>query len=425
MSKIKKVKAREILDSRGTPTLEVEVELSSGMIGRAAVPSGASTGAHEALELRDQDPKRYFGKGVLKAIDNVNTIIARAVVGLSMDDRTVIEKKLKELDPTPNKSKLGANAILGVSLASVKAQAQHEDLPLYQYLNDQEDYSLPVPLMNVLNGGAHADNGVDVQEFMIVPHGQKNFREALRCGAEVFHNLKTILKKRGLVTAVGDEGGFAPHLKGNAEALTLICEAIELSGYKLGQDVSLALDVAATEFFKDGSYHWEKENLTAAQLIAVYQDWRKKFPIVSIEDGLSEDDWEGWKTLTETMGRSTQLVGDDLFVTNPERITRGIEGHIANAVLIKVNQIGSLSQTEEAVRIAKQGEYATVMSHRSGETEDTTIADLAVALQCEQIKTGSLCRGERTAKYNQLLRIEDELGTHAKFLGRKAFKAVE
>lgn len=424
MSTIKRVHAREIIDSRGLPTLEVEVELTSGLIGRAAVPSGASTGAHEALELRDQDPKRFLGKGVLRAVENVNSIIAKGVLGLSVDDRKIVEKRLLELDPTPNKSKLGANAILGVSLACVKAAALHNDVPLYRFISDRKSYKLPVPLMNVLNGGAHADNGVDVQEFMIVPVVGGSFRESLRAGCEVFHNLKQILKSRKLVTAVGDEGGFAPMLKSNVEALKLLSEAIEKSGYKLGQEICLALDVAATEFYKDGKYAWEGQQLTSSEMISIYQGWSEQYPIVSIEDGLAEDDWQGWSDLTKQTGSRLQLVGDDLFVTNPTRIARGLKDHVANAVLIKVNQIGSLGETEAAVTMAQGAGYATVMSHRSGETEDTTIADLAVALGCQQIKTGSLCRGERTAKYNQLLRIEEELTAQsaAEYYGTKAFK---
>ena len=423
MSTIKRVHAREIIDSRGLPTLEVEVELTSGLMGRAAVPSGASTGAHEALELRDQDARRFLGKGVLKAVTNVNTVIARAVMGLSINDRSIVEKRLLELDPTPNKSQLGANAILGVSLASVKAGATHNDIPLYRFISDRPKYKMPVPLMNVLNGGAHADNGMDVQEFMIVPVCGESFRESLRAGCEVFQNLKKILKNRKLVTAVGDEGGFAPMLQSNAEALKLLAEAIETSGYKLGQDICLALDVAATEFYSDGKYTWEGQALSPTEMISIYKGWTEQYPIVSIEDGLAEDDWQGWAALTQQIGSRTQLVGDDLFVTNPTRIARGLKEHVANSVLIKVNQIGSLSETEAAVSLAQGAGYSTVMSHRSGETEDTTIADLAVALNCQQIKTGSLCRGERTAKYNQLLRIEEELlnQSSVEFYGRSAF----
>lgn len=422
MSSIQHVHAREILDSRGQPTVEVEVTLSSGMTGRAAVPSGASTGAHEALELRDKDAKRYAGKGVLKAVQHVNTVIAPALRGIDIEDRPALEKHLLDLDNTPNKAKLGANAILGVSLACAHAGALHNDLPLYRYLRSQDRYSMPVPLMNVINGGAHADNGLNVQEFMIVPLAGGSFREALRIGAEIFHVLKGILKNRKLVTAVGDEGGFAPMLTANAEALKLLAEAVEKAGYRLGEDVGFALDVAATELFQEGRYVWEGQNLSATDLISTYKQWCDQYPILSIEDGLAEDDWQGWVQLTAQLGSRVQLVGDDLFVTNVQRIRQGIREKAANAVLIKVNQIGSLSETELAISTARESRYATVMSHRSGETEDTTIADLAVAFGCEQIKTGSLCRSERIAKYNQLLRIEEQLGAKGSYYpGKKAF----
>lgn len=416
MNEITSCHAREILDSRGNPTIEVEILLASGASARAAVPSGASTGAHEAVELRDGD-KRYLGKGVRKAISNVNEVIAPEILGRIASEQVAIDGLLCELDGTPNKAKLGANAILGVSLACAKAAALTAGLPLFRYVGGSNAYRLPVPLMNVVNGGAHADNGVDVQEFMIVPCVQEKFSESLRAGAEIFHTLKKILNKKGLSTGVGDEGGFAPRLKNNREALDLLMEAIEGAGYKPGQDVFLALDVAATELFKDGKYRWEGGTLTSTELGKVYSSWMQAFPLVSIEDGFSEDDWAGWKAFTAAEGSRVQLVGDDLFVTNPERVARGIKEQAANALLVKVNQIGTLSETCDAVALAQRNRMRTVMSHRSGETEDATIADLAVALSCQQIKTGSLCRGERTAKYNQLLRIEEELGPTARYWG--------
>lgn len=420
-SKIASLKAREILDSRGTPTLEVEIETEGGLRSRAAVPSGASTGAHEALELRDKDPKRYHGKGVMKAVNNVREICAPAVKGMDTREWRAIDKKLIELDGTDSKSKLGANAILGVSLAAAKAGALSAKEDLYKFLGGDQAVKLPVPLMNIINGGAHANNGLDIQEFMIVPTCGGSFREALRAGSEIFQTLKKILDEEGHSVAVGDEGGFAPKLKGNRQALEFALKAIEKSGYRPGEDVSLALDVAATELFKDGKYEWEGKKITPAELADIYAKWSKEFPMVSIEDGMSEDDWDGWIALTKSLGSNLQLVGDDLFVTNPKRLQDGITRKAANSILIKVNQIGSLSETHQAIQLAKQNKYSTVMSHRSGETEDTTIADLAVAFNCEQIKTGSLCRGERTAKYNQLLRIEEALGSKASYWGKNAF----
>jgi enolase len=409
-------RAREILDSRGNPTIEVDVVLVGGAHGRAAVPSGASTGAHEAVELRDGD-KRFGGKGVFKAVHNVNSVIAPAVKGFKAGEQVALDRRLLELDGTPNKGKLGANAILGVSLAAAKASAMAAGLPLYRYVGGSNAVRLPVPLMNVINGGAHADNGVDVQEFMIVPRVQNKFSESLRAGAEIFHTLKKILVKKNLATGVGDEGGFAPNLKSNREALELLMEAIEGAGYKPGHDVFLALDVAATELYENGQYRWEGGRLSSAELAKVYSSWASAFPLISIEDGFSEDDWDGWKAFTAAEGARLQLVGDDLFVTNPERVARGIKEKAANALLVKVNQIGTLTETCEAVSLAQRNRMRTIMSHRSGETEDATISDLAVALGCQQIKTGSLCRGERTAKYNQLLRIEEELGGSAQLWG--------
>jgi enolase len=424
MSEIVAIQARQILDSRGNPTVEVDVLSSSGNIGRAAVPSGASTGAHEACDLRDGDKSVYGGKGVLKAIAHVREKIAPALIGKLVADQVAIDQLMIEMDGTENKTKLGANAILGVSLACAKVAADDAGLPLYRYVGGSQAHNLPVPLMNVLNGGAHADNGLDVQEFMIVPLVNKSFSDSLRAGCEIFHTLKKILSDKGLATAVGDEGGFAPRLKNNQEALELLMTAIEKAGYKPGDNVFLASDVAATELFKDGQYQWDGKKISAAQLAEVYQTWKTKFPIASIEDGFSEDDWDGWKLVTEMLGDKMQLVGDDLFVTNPKRLTRGIEGHIANSLLVKVNQIGTLTETVEAVRLAQRNAYTTVISHRSGETEDSTIADLAVALNCQQIKTGSLCRGERTAKYNQLLRIEEQLGSTAHYWDRAAFRGL-
>jgi enolase len=421
MSTINAVFAREILDSRGNPTVEVDVLLASGVMGRAAVPSGASTGAHEAVELRDGDKNRYLGKGVVQAVNSVNEKIAGEIVGLEAFDQEGLDRAMLELDGTENKAKLGANAILGVSLATAKAAAQEAGIPLYRYVGGVSACRLPVPLMNILNGGAHADNGLDIQEFMIAPVVNGSFKESLRAGAEIFHTLKKILSTKGLSTGVGDEGGFAPKLKSNREALELVNEAISKAGYTPGKDVFLALDVAATELFEGGKYRWEGAQITGEQLGDVYRGWAKDFALVSIEDGFSEDDWESWKAFTKTEGARMQIVGDDLFVTNPKRVARGIEESAANALLVKVNQIGTLSETVEAVRLATANRMHTIMSHRSGETEDSTIADLAVALSTQQIKTGSLCRGERTAKYNQLLRIEEDLGSTAKYWGRAAF----
>jgi enolase len=410
------VRGREILDSRGNPTVEVDVVLADGTLGRAAVPSGASTGAHEAVELRDGDKNRYLGKGVTQAVANVNGPLAKAAIGLDAADQGALDAVLIKLDGTENKGSLGANAILGVSLAAAKAAAITSGLPLYRYLGGVNARVLPVPLMNILNGGSHADNNVDVQEFMIVPLGAKSFSEALRCGAEVFHNLKAVLKGKGLNTAVGDEGGFAPNLKSNEEAIEVILTAIEKAGYKPGSDVFLALDVASTEFFKDGIYTLENDSQpkkTPAQMVDFLVGWAKKYPIVSIEDGCSEDDWEGWKLLTEAIGDTCQLVGDDLFVTNTKRLKKGIDESIANSILVKVNQIGTLTETLDAVQMAQRNKYSAIISHRSGETEDATIADIAVATNAGQIKTGSASRSDRIAKYNQLLRIEQELGGDA------------
>lgn len=417
MSKITSIHAREILDSRGTPTVEVEVTLDGGLRARAAVPSGASTGAHEACELRDGDMARYHGKGVLKAITNVREKIASRLKGMDVMDQEKLDKTLIELDGTKNKTNLGANAILGVSLASARAAALSKNIPLYKHVGAGKATKLPVPLMNVLNGGAHANNGLDIQEYMVVPNIKGSFKESLRAGSEIFQTLKKILNAEGLSTAVGDEGGFAPVLKGNEYALDLLMSAIEKSGYKPGQDVFLALDVAATELFENGKYKWEGKKIEPGQLIEIYRGWSKKYPLMSIEDGFSEDDWDSWIAVTKEIGGKVQLVGDDLFVTNPERLQQGIDRKAANALLVKVNQIGTLTETAQAVRLAQSNKMRTVMSHRSGETEDTTIADLAVALDCHQIKTGSLCRSERTAKYNQLLRIEEELGSSAVYQG--------
>jgi enolase len=414
MSEIVSIHAREILDSRGFPTIEVDVLTSTGTIGRAAVPSGASTGAHEAHELRDGDKDRYMGKGVLKAVENVNNEICDALEGYDIFDQVGIDTFLMELDGTKNKTHLGANALLGVSLACAKAAATESHLPLYKYIGGVNSQQLPVPLMNVINGGAHADNGLDVQEFMIVPT-MISFKESLRAGSEIFHTLKKILSEKKLSTAVGDEGGFAPRIDSNQQALELLVQAIEKAGYKAGENVHIALDVAATELYSGGKYTWEGKKISTEELVDVYAGWCKKYPIVSIEDGLSEDDWAGWKMMTEKLGKEIQIVGDDLFVTNIERVKRGVKEGCANALLVKVNQIGTLTETIRAVQYAQAAGYNTVMSHRSGETEDVTIADLAVALNCRQIKTGSLCRGERTAKYNQLLRIEEQLVKSATF----------
>lgn len=425
MSQISTIHAREILDSRGNPTIEVEVYTTTGCMGRACVPSGASTGAHEALELRDGDSKRYLGKGVLKAVANVNDKLAPELIGVDVTQQALLDKMLLDLDGTENKAKYGANAILGVSLACAKAGAEEVGLPLYQYIGGTRTTSLPVPLMNVLNGGAHADSGLDVQEFMIVPVVGNSFRESLRAGAEIFHTLKKILSSKGLAVGVGDEGGFAPHLKSNEEALTILCEAVEKTGYKLGEEIFFALDVAATELYDSGSYTWEKKKIEGQALAEIYGSWMKRYPLVSIEDGFSEDDWASWIQFTKNMGDRVQIVGDDLFVTNPTRLQRGIDQKAANALLVKVNQIGSLTETWEAVSLAQRSGFRTIMSHRSGETEDSMIADLAVGMSCHQIKTGSLCRSERIAKYNQLLRIEEELGASARYWGRDAFQKMK
>lgn len=418
MAKIKKVFARQILDSRGNPTVEVDVILDNGIFGRAAVPSGASTGEKEALELRDQDKTRYLGKGVLKAVGNVNGEIFAKIKGLRPDHEK-IDRLLVDLDGTENKSRLGANAILGVSLAVAKSAAASSKKPLYKYLGKDKARVLPVPLMNILNGGLHADNNLDIQEFMIVPHGAPTFAEGLRWAVEVFHNLKSLLKSLGLNTSVGDEGGFAPKLSGNEEALSLIIEAINKAGYKPAEDISLALDCAASSFYKDdGGYQFEGSPKTSEELIVLYEHWVKKYPIVSIEDGLGENDWSGWKELTKRLGSKIQLVGDDLFVTNTKILKKGIAEGIANAILIKVNQIGTLTETLEAIRTAGRNKYKSIISHRSGETEDTTISHLAVASACGQIKTGSLSRTDRICKYNELLRIEEELGKRAIYAGR-------
>ncbi len=420
MTTIKSIKAREILDSRGNPTVEVDVELTDGAFGRAAVPSGASTGAFEAVELRDGG-ERYLGKGVLSAISNVQKEIAPKLIGADPFAQRTIDKLMIDLDGSANKSKLGANAILGVSLAIARAASTSKKLPLYRYLGGESADLLPVPMMNILNGGAHADTNVDIQEFMIAPIGAKNFKEALRWGAEVYHALKSVLKKRGLATSIGDEGGFAPNLDSNRAALDLIVEAINKAGFKLGSEIALAMDVAATEFYKNGHYEFEGSKLTAAEMIAYYKDLVDSYPLVSIEDPLAEDDWDGWRAITEVLGERVQLVGDDLFVTNPERLSRGIAAKTANALLVKVNQIGSLTETLDAVAMADKAGYRSMMSHRSGETEDTTIADLAVATSAGQIKTGAPARSERVAKYNQLLRIEEELGARARYAGKSAF----
>jgi enolase len=416
LAPISAVIGREILDSRGNPTVEVDVILADGTLGRAAVPSGASTGAHEAMELRDGDKARYLGKGVTKAVANVNGALAKVSIGRDPADQTGLDRALNAADGTPNKAKLGANAILGVSLAAAKAAAQAHRLPLYRYLGGVNARVLPVPMMNILNGGAHADNNVDVQEFMVMPFGATTFSDALRCGAEIFHSLKSVLKGKGLNTSVGDEGGFAPNLKSNEEAIEVILLAIDKAGYKAGSEVFLALDVASTELFKDGVYTLENEakpKKTPEQMVEFLASWVRQYPIRSIEDGCSEDDWTGWKLLTETLGATTQIVGDDLFVTNSERLARGIEGGVANSILVKVNQIGTLTETLEAIGMAQRNKYTTVISHRSGETEDSTIADIAVATNAGQIKTGSASRSDRIAKYNQLLRIEQELGADA------------
>ncbi|WP_310582463.1 phosphopyruvate hydratase [Deinococcus sp.] len=419
--KIETIIAREVLDSRGNPTVEAEVLLESGYRGRAIVPSGASTGSHEALELRDGD-QRYGGKGVLKAVKNVNEIIAPALEGMNADEQGLLDHAMLDLDGTPNKGRLGGNAILAVSLASARAAADALDVPLYRYLGGSNARTLPVPMMNLINGGAHADNSVDFQEFMVMPVGAPSFREALRYGAETFHALKKVLSGRGYNTNVGDEGGFAPDLSSNEEALEVLLEAIQKAGYEPGKDIMIALDPAVTELYKDGAYHLESEGrtLSSEEMVDFWADWAGRYPIVSIEDGLAEDDWDGWKLLTATIGDKVQLVGDDLFVTNPERLQRGIDTGVGNAILVKVNQIGTLTESMDAIELAKRNRYGTIISHRSGESEDSFIADLAVATNAGQIKTGSASRSDRIAKYNQLLRIEDQLGSAAQFLGRKA-----
>lgn len=429
MAFIEDVIAREVLDSRGNPTVEVEVYLEDGTMGRAIVPSGASTGVHEAVELRDGDKYRYLGKGTLKAVENVNDIIADEVIGWDVFDQTGLDNFLIELDGTPNKGKLGANAILGVSMAAARAAAESLGLPLFQYLGGINGKVLPTPMMNILNGGSHADNTVDIQEFMIMPVGAPTFREALRMGAEVFHNLKKVLKDKGLNTAVGDEGGFAPNLSTNEEAIQVIIEAIEKAGYKPGDDVRIALDVAASEFFdiEKNIYNFTGEGVsrTAEEMVAYYEMLCDKYPVISIEDGLAEDDWDGWKLLTERLGGRIQLVGDDLFVTNTARLEEGIRKGVANSILIKVNQIGTLTETFDAIEMAKKAGYTAVVSHRSGETEDTTIADIVVGLNAGQIKTGSLSRTDRIAKYNQLLRLEELLGDSAQYAGKNAFYNIK
>lgn len=423
MSAIVDIIAREIMDSRGNPTIEADVLLESGIIGRAAVPSGASTGAKEAVELRDGDKGRYLGKGVLQAVENVNTEITEAIIGLDAEEQAFIDKTLIELDGTENKDRLGANAILAVSMACARAAAEESGLPLYRYLGGSGRMQLPTPMMNIINGGEHADNSVDIQEFMIIPAGLPTFREALRCGAEIFHQLKKILSAKGLATTVGDEGGFAPDLPSNESALQLIMEAISAAGYEPGKDVYLGLDCASSEFYKEGKYVLASENisLTSAQFCDYLATLCDKYPIISIEDGMDEFDWDGWDLLTQRLGDKVQLVGDDLFVTNPNILREGIQRKVANSVLIKVNQIGTLTETFETIEMAKRAGYTAVISHRSGETEDTTIADIAVATNALQIKTGSLCRSERVAKYNQLLRIEEELGDATSYAGLSAF----
>jgi enolase len=424
MTQIDRIHAREILDSRGNPTVEADVVLTSGERGRAAVPSGASTGEHEAVELRDGDSARYGGKGVLNAVRNVNEVIARELQGMDALDQRAVDKKLLDLDATPNKSKLGANALLAVSMANARAAANSRKLPLYRYLGGEGANTLPVPMMNIINGGAHADNNVDFQEFMIVPVGADRFSEALRAGAEIFHTLKSVLKKKGYTTSVGDEGGFAPNLKSNEEAIETILQAVEQAGYKAGSDVLLALDPAASEFYDGSAYVFKKSDgrkLSSAEMISFWSDWVAKYPIISIEDGMGENDWDGWKVLTDAIGERTQLVGDDLFVTNTKFLKKGIDLGVANSILIKVNQIGTLTETLDCIELAKSNGRTAVISHRSGETEDAFIADLAVATNAGQIKTGSLSRSDRIAKYNQLLRIEEELGDAAKYPGGDAF----
>ena len=427
MAMITEVYAREILDSRGNPTVEVEVCLEDGAMGRAAVPSGASTGVHEAVELRDGDKERYLGKGVTKAVDNVNDIIAEAIIGLDATRQTEIDELLVRLDGTPNKGRLGANAILGVSMAVAKAAAASVGLPLYLYLGGVAAKELPVPMMNILNGGEHADNNVDIQEFMIMPVGAKSFSEALRMNAEIYHNLKALLKEKGLSTALGDEGGFAPNLKCNADAIEVILEATERAGYKPGKDIVMAMDVASSEFYVDGKYKMTGEGveMTSEEMVDYLAGLCEKYPIISIEDGMAEDDWDGWQQMTRELGGKVQLVGDDLFVTNEERLVQGIEKGVANAILIKVNQIGTLTETFNAIETAKRAGYTCIISHRSGETEDTTLADIAVAVNAGQIKTGAPARTDRVAKYNQLLRIEEDLGKAAKYNGMKVFYNIK
>jgi len=427
MSAIAHIHARQILDSRGNPTIEVDVYTEGGALGRAAVPSGASTGTHEAAELRDNDPKRYMGKGVEKAVDNVNSAIREELLGMDVSDQRSLDMTMIDLDGSDNKANLGANAILGVSLAAAKAAASESGQPLFRYVGGVNAALLPVPMMNILNGGSHADNSIDFQEFMIMPVNARSFAEALRMGTEVFHHLKSVLKKKGLSTNVGDEGGFAPSMKSNEEAILTVIEAIEKAGYRPGEDMFIAMDAAASEFYdaNEGVYHFKKstgDKLTPSQMVDYWADWASKYPILSIEDGLGEDDWDGWKSLTQKIGDKIQLVGDDLFVTNVDRLKQGIDNGIANSILVKVNQIGTLTETINAVQMAMNNSYTAVMSHRSGETEDTTIADLAVALRCGQIKTGSASRSDRIAKYNQLLRIEEMLGDAGRYQGKDVLR---
>jgi enolase len=429
MSFIHTIVARQILDSRGNPTIEVDVVTDQGILGRAAVPSGASTGMHEAVELRDNDKTQYLGKGVLKAVNNVNTSIAEKLKGMYIFDQAAIDAAMIELDGSPNKANLGANAILGVSLAVARAASEECRQPLYRYVGGVNSNILPIPMMNILNGGSHADNGIDFQEFMIMPIGAESFSEGLRMGTEIFHHLKAVLKSQGLATNVGDEGGFAPNFKNNEEAIKAVMQAIDKAGYKAGEDIYIAMDAASSEFYNadEKMYHFKKstgDKLTSSQMVDFWADWRKKYPIISIEDGFAEEDWNGWKLMTDKLGATTQLVGDDLFVTNVDYLKKGIEMGVANSILVKVNQIGTLTETINAVQLAHTNSYTSVMSHRSGETEDTTIADLAVALSCGQIKTGSASRSDRIAKYNQLLRIEEQLGDNARYIG-KNFKFLK
>jgi len=429
MSFIHTVLARQILDSRGNPTIEVDVVTDQGILGRAAVPSGASTGIHEAVELRDNDKTQYLGKGVQRAVNNVNTVISERLKGMYIFDQNSIDAAMIELDGSPNKGNLGANAILGVSLAVARAASETQGQPLYRYVGGVNANLLPIPMMNILNGGSHADNGIDFQEFMIMPIGAESFSEGLRMGTEIFHHLKAVLKSQGLATNVGDEGGFAPNFKNNEEAIKAVMQAIDKAGYKAGEDIYIAMDAASSEFYntEEKVYHFKKstgDKLTSAQMVDFWGDWRKKYPIISIEDGFAEEDWDGWKLMTDKLGASTQLVGDDLFVTNVDFLSKGIKTGVANSILVKVNQIGTLTETINAVQLAHTNSYTSVMSHRSGETEDTTIADLAVALSCGQIKTGSASRSDRIAKYNQLLRIEEQLGNNARYIG-KDFKFLK